>query len=770
MQMDKCKINSRIEAILLYFSIVLLANEGMSNEFPTIRLWGMAVVMYGILYGISKLGYKVLIGILLVSAGTFPLWSSWASQFDAAGLDFGEWLNAMNVKNPELHNSFYSYIILALICYLGYLLAEAFVAIHRDGLKRWMQNICVAVRYVAGIAAVVYGIWMFLSNMQLHKSTVIVMFLLCYYVCLNQREHVQKFSWMERLLFPVLFSVVLIVVPTGETFTEMQKWDPYQRVRAVLTEILPGRQGFYFGYTGFGTEAELKDSILPTYNDAMTVTAKDGQELGSVYLIGNVWDTFSGKSWEKKDESVVYYGRSKSQEIQVSYSEWELDQLDFYMATSFLWNGMSYFSDDRKIEVTYDGLYTTAAFFPLKSTNLKADVNWKESKSGIQFNELCGKDDSYELEFYNVDWETLNHFVDNDVIQPFDKDKLEYTIGQSGKKDVDADALWEAVQARRNAIQEQYTQIPDAFSEKLIACAEEITGKSETTYGKAKCLESFFKEFEYNTNPPITPSDDNFLERFVLESQSGYCTYFATAMTLMCRSVGIPARYVQGFVVRGDGQTEVTVSDSDSHAWTEIYIEGVGWCPFEPTPGYSELRYAEVESGARQLTPIEEYLEQNDKKEQEKEPAKNTQNESSATEKAKSGSTSNGDVDKVTESSEGWKFIIIPVMLLVAVAVTCLIFRAKRRRKYKQFGEQAESILEINKLMHILKKKGYKRKEEETFREFAERCSSEKETWRDALLQLTSLYEKIVYGEKSLSAEEKQTLKDAIEQVKESNK
>lgn len=768
MKMDKCKINSRIEAILLYFSVVLLADEGMSNEFPTIRLWGMAIVMYGILYGISKLSYKVLIGVLLVSVGTYSFWSPKVSAFDATGLAFEEWLNAMNVKNPELHNSIYSYIILALICYLGFLLAEAFVMAHKEKQKGWLHKIGVVVRYVVGVGAVFYGIWMFISNMQIHKSTIIVLFLLCYYVCLNQQEHIGKFSWLERGWCPFILSTVLFFAPTGDTFTEIQKWEPYQRTRAVLTEILPGRQGFYFGYTGFGTDATLKENILPTYNDAMKVTAKDGQELGNFYLIGNVWDTFSDNSWEKQNESAVYYGQSESQGIKVGYSEWELDQLDFYMATRFLWDGTSYYSDDRKIQVTYDDLYTTAAFFPLKSTNLKADIKWKEAKSGIQFEELLGKEDSYEVEFYNIDWETFGYFLETGVTWPFTKEELVQPIVLSGENGVDIDALWEAVQERRNAIQEQYTQLPDDFSEKLTACAEKITSTEDTVYGKAQRLETFFKEFEYNTNPPITPKDDNFLERFVLESKSGYCTYFATAMTLMCRSVGIPARYVQGFVVCGDGQTEVTVSDSDSHAWTEVYIEGVGWCPFEPTPGYEDLRYDESAFGMDRTSSSEEILEPDVQKEQEedKEPSGNTEEPSTATEMPKTDSTSNGDANQAAKSVVGWELAIIPAALVMVAVVCYLIFRISRKRKYKEFGEQAESMLEVHKLLRVLKKKGYKRKPEETFREFTQRCSSENEAWQNPLSQITNLYEKLVYGEKPLSAEEEQALVDAIKQIK----
>lgn len=770
MQTDKCKINSRIEAILLYLAVILLMDEGMCNEFPTKRLWVMAIVMYGILYVISRLGYKVLLGILLISVGTSPIWIPRLAEFDANGLLFADWLLKMNEKNQELHNSIYSYMILVLVCYLAYLVAEAFVAVHKAGLKRWTHTICVAVRGVMGIVAVGYGIWMFVSNMEFHRDTVIVLFLLCFYVCLNYKDHVKKFSWMERVLLPCVLALVLAFAPTGQAFTEIQKRESYQKVHAVLTEILPGRQGFYFGYTGFGTEAKLKDSIIPTYNDALTVTSKDGEELGNFYLIGNVWDSFSENHWEKDEETAVYYGNMSSQKYKLGYLESELDQLETYIATRYLrsWDGVSSLIEERKIKITYDDVYTSAAFYPLKTIELDGDETWHETKSGMQFSWLHGNEDSYEIEFYNVDWEMLRYCLQTRGMELSGQTELQ-TLAQLGMDQMEIDSIYMAMQYRRNEIQKQYTKLPEDFSEKLVACAKEITSEADTPYEKAKLLESFFKEFEYNTNPPITPSDDNFLERFVLESKSGYCTYYATAMTLMCRSVGIPARYVQGFVVRGEGKTEVTVSDSDSHAWTEIYIEGVGWCPLEPTPGYSELRYNEIVSEDGKAVSISKYMEKQNPKEAEKKEEKTPENNKQnvpATTTGDSNKSSKPTQNGMAESSDWSWLVIVVAILLVIIGGCCVCFRKKRNTIYAQYGEQTQSILVIKKLMRRLKKKGYVRKKQETFREFTESCSRENEAWKDDLHLITNVYEKIVYGEKTLSAEEAQELADAVDRIK----
>lgn len=117
------------------------------------------------------------------------------------------------------------------------------------------------------------------------------------------------------------------------------------------------------------------------------------------------------------------------------------------------------------------------------------------------------------------------------------------------------------------------------------------------------------KNFSYTLAPGAIPEDADFLDYFLNKNNSGYCTYFATAATLILRNAGIPARYVEGYVVdttsgeksiketkRNSGNyvtidryTEYTVDvyDECGHAWVEIYANGYGWIPYEFTPGFS---------------------------------------------------------------------------------------------------------------------------------------------------------------------------------------
>lgn len=79
-------------------------------------------------------------------------------------------------------------------------------------------------------------------------------------------------------------------------------------------------------------------------------------------------------------------------------------------------------------------------------------------------------------------------------------------------------------------------------------------------------------------------SSVDFVSSFLLDTRKGYCTYFATAMTVMCRISGIPARYVEGFVADPDMNGRAWVTGKQGHAWTEVYLAGFGWLTFDSTP------------------------------------------------------------------------------------------------------------------------------------------------------------------------------------------
>lgn len=106
----------------------------------------------------------------------------------------------------------------------------------------------------------------------------------------------------------------------------------------------------------------------------------------------------------------------------------------------------------------------------------------------------------------------------------------------------------------------------------------------------------FDDNFKYTLDPGKTPSDRDFIDYFISEQKVGYCSYFASAGVMLLRHYGIPARYVEGYIIHPDqlgehnedNMNEVEVKDKSAHAWAEIYTRELGWIPIEFTPGYED--------------------------------------------------------------------------------------------------------------------------------------------------------------------------------------
>ena len=119
---------------------------------------------------------------------------------------------------------------------------------------------------------------------------------------------------------------------------------------------------------------------------------------------------------------------------------------------------------------------------------------------------------------------------------------------------------------------------------------EEYSGKKFTSI--ADCVSFVRSTLEahasYTKIPGSTPRGNDYVEYFLYENKQGVCTHFASAAVLLFRLYGIPARYVEGYLVRDleSGNGAQAIMDEAAHAWAEIYVKGVGWIPIEVTPGF----------------------------------------------------------------------------------------------------------------------------------------------------------------------------------------
>lgn len=135
-------------------------------------------------------------------------------------------------------------------------------------------------------------------------------------------------------------------------------------------------------------------------------------------------------------------------------------------------------------------------------------------------------------------------------------------------------------------IRETYLQLPKRLDPRIPELARKITETANNPYEKALAMESYLRtNFGYTLNLTGNPGDDP-LAHFLFGTKAGHCEYFASAMAVMLRTLGIPSREVNGFLPGeyNDVGRDYIVRASDAHSWVEAYFPGSGWLTFDPTP------------------------------------------------------------------------------------------------------------------------------------------------------------------------------------------
>jgi hypothetical protein len=134
-------------------------------------------------------------------------------------------------------------------------------------------------------------------------------------------------------------------------------------------------------------------------------------------------------------------------------------------------------------------------------------------------------------------------------------------------------------------IQLRYLQLPWRLDPRIRALAEQMTQGATNPYDRAIILQARLRtQYGYTLQLPPAPADP--LAYFLFERKRGHCEYFASAMAIMLRTLGIPSRLVNGFL--GGEFNRVTgsyvIRARDAHSWVEAYFPGEGWVTFDPTP------------------------------------------------------------------------------------------------------------------------------------------------------------------------------------------
>ena len=290
---------------------------------------------------------------------------------------------------------------------------------------------------------------------------------------------------------------------------------------------------------------------------------------------------------------------------------------------------------------------------------------------------------------YNLDMEDMLELVPVRDLFYESKDSEPYSftyMDLMGESLYDFDReLEEGFEAYDQFVMDQYLQVPGELRTRLEALADnEILRDWDGIESESDLIQqvvSFLSSYQYTLTPGAVPRGEDFVEYFLFQSRQGYCVHFASSATLLLRTLGIPARYAEGYAVAAEdfGQDGwAQVRDRRGHAWVEVYYRGLGWQPLEVTPGgiAATEQVLEAESSA----PVESSGESSALAESSLEasaPREDSSQPEAAVEEPQSGKESN--------------FWPLWVCIVLLVLVMCIILRrrwraAMRRKEFYESG------------------------------------------------------------------------------------
>lgn len=706
---------SHVAVTVLLIGLLTWFHYGKSNEkiISIIAVIGIICVWIPMLTGCS-------VGELL---GTYFKWLMSAEGYNQAWSPGYELLQV---------------VWMSMLCYLVFVLAE------KGTLLKGISGFLVIALLVLNL---ILGFWV----QKLFVAAAIT------YAAIAGAEVVQKY-WKkqksgdkrEYLLFLMpcfaLYMVLMLLMPYSE---QPYDWKLFRDIYANVSEkitvmaegiIRNGQEDFGSSIAGFSEDGKLALRISGRTKDLMSVQG-DRNLYTNVYLTGKIYDTFDGREWTKQIQETT---------------DTSLDTLELvYGVRNFDPDLMNNYFKRSVLRVQYKSFHTEYLFAPSKWITISEEHKQILGEE-VLFDKKVGYGTRYDVAYYqlNLNADCFEDLLRSKVTE--DTGNWEYVRYHYGNNQWPHYTVKD-LEEHRKIIKTEYAK-EITLTDKVTEILNTLFADCSTDYDKMKALEAYLSDMEYTTSPGKLPdwvdSQESFAEYFYTEGKRGYCSYFATAFVLVARAQGLPARYVEGFCVPLAKDKEMIATTDMTHAWPEVYFEGVGWIPFEPTPGYSGMRY----SGWKVKQPKQDS--QVDYSDISGNPYQNPEEEEPPqTEPDKETPTTNWDaVCLWTASLAG---------LVAGCVVILLLERALQRHRFAALSIEKQFEKRIQRMLWIWTKLGYRRSGEETLQELQDRICMD---WEVAPLPLQKpqmfreagflkLYQEYRYGNLIISKEHVESIR-----------
>lgn len=490
---------------------------------------------------------------------------------EAAGRNFGIFLKVYDIGIPkELYIISYSMFWL-LICLLTGAVVTFIVRMRSiillciSVLPMLLLELCTGGDYGLLPAILMLGVLVVLSWFFVHGRKKRQSFGNGKYVAVLQ------VSGIMIVTFGVLLAVMITMIPvngyTKAGFAQAVKEGIGKTISNIRYEKEKTNSFTQGQFTGLGNLTLKDETALEVLMDKPE----------SLYLRGFVGSSYTEKGWKELDKAVYY----EAKDLFYWLHETNFNSLNQLSLVNQLENGNT---DNETVDITIQNVNGNSKY-------LYTPYELKEDPGTI---EGCHSLGDVSLKAEGVFGNRLYHYTSNsNLVKHYPK----LAAGFYEIRDSSMAEEYAGNESYYNTfIYDHYLDIPDQQKQLLknLLKTEPVEGNTHYPYEEANALIMGYldKNMEYSEEVDTFSGQFDFLQWFLQSVKKGYSTHYATATVLMYRYLGIPARYVEGYLVtpndvKGvDAYEPIEITGENAHAWVEVYQDGIGWVPMETTPPY----------------------------------------------------------------------------------------------------------------------------------------------------------------------------------------
>ena len=367
---------------------------------------------------------------------------------------------------------------------------------------------------------------------------------------------------------PIKWNLIRTAVSYGELIVDNTIMEIGYRISGVV-DI----GNSYVGYSDVGT---LTGGLKGSNKEELLIRKNGNCRDKKLYLKGAFYKTLT------KD------GLVDKESFDSRYNSWIVEYLNTLMNTEVDEDTALCFSKVESCEIEYRYLRTRDIICPANIMKIDEDL-----RDGLD--RKAGKGFIYKVQYMAIDYGSPYYLEVLEKASQIDSEDYEYHSYEEARA-----YMKELYNVNLSVImsEERYNEVKESLidgsyfddfdsyldtsmsTDRIAELSAELTENATSDYEKAKSIEEYLRQYEYDRSIDLR-EEDNYLDAFIFDVKKGYCVHFASAMVLMLRDAGVPARYVSGYMYNTENDA---VHSNESHAWVEAYIKGVGWMIFEPTP------------------------------------------------------------------------------------------------------------------------------------------------------------------------------------------